>query len=92
MKPFKCFKLALLPQVVQDGVDVNSKLSACQVNHLQEVRDHVELGLPELQDQGVPGVDPPVLALQFRVILQVRGEELRGEPCAFLLQAADLVL
>ena len=78
--------------VVQDGVDVSSELSARQVKQLQEVRGHVELGLLELQVQGVPGVDSPVLALQFRVILQVPGEELRGEPRVFLLQAAYLVL
>ena len=52
--------------VVQDGVDVTSELSARQVvNQLQEVRGlDVGLGLlPELQEQGVPRVDPPVIAL-----------------------------
>ena len=70
--------------VVQDGVDVTSELSARQVNQLQEVRG-LDVGLcllPELQEQGVPRVDPPVIALQFRAILQVRGAELCGEPRA----------
>ena len=81
--------------VVQDGVDVTSELSARQVvNQLQEVRGlDVGLGLlPELQEQGVPRVDPPVIAQQFGAIFQVRGAELRGEPRTCQLQAAALGL
>ena len=80
--------------VVQDGVDVSSELSARQVNQLQEVHG-LDFGLgllPELQEQGVPRVDPPVIAQQFGAILQVRGAELRGEPRACQLQAAALGL